>query len=49
MKLFACIKKDIRLVLGKGWRSVLFLLAPVLLLLVMMPFMGQMADTGTYT
>ena len=49
MKLLACIKKDIRLVFGKGWKSILFLLVPVLLLLVMMLFMGQMASAGTYT
>ena len=49
MKLFACIKKDIRLVFGKGWRSILFLFVPILLLLVMMLFMGQMADAGTAT
>ncbi len=49
MKLFACIKKDIRLVFGKGWESLLFLFVPILLLLVMTLFMGQMADAGTYT
>lgn len=49
MKLVACVKKDIRLVFGKGWRSILFLFVPILLLLVMMLFMGQMADAGTST
>lgn len=47
MKLLACVKKDIRLVFGKGWKSVLFLLTPLLLLLVMMAFMNGMADAGT--
>ena len=49
MKLFACIKKDIRLVFGKGWKSVLLLFVPALLLVVMMLFMGQMVDAGAYT
>jgi ABC-type multidrug transport system permease subunit len=49
MKLVACIKKDIRLVFGKGWKSILFLLVPILLLLVMTQFMGGMADAGTAT
>lgn len=49
MKLAACVKKDIRLVFGKGWKSILFLFVPILLLSVMMPFLGQMADAGTAT
>ena len=49
MKLEKKKKKDIRLVFGKGWKSILFLFVPILLLSVMMPFLGQMADAGTAT
>ncbi len=49
MKLFACIKKDIWLVFGKGWKSILLLVVPLVLLLVMTLFMGQMANAGAVT
>ena len=49
MKLFACIKKDIRLVFGKGWKSVLLLIVPIVLLLAMSLFMGKMANAGAFT
>ncbi len=48
MKLLACIKKDIRLVFGGGIRGLLYLAMPLLLVLLMTPFMSGLAGGSTY-
>ena len=48
MKLLACIKKDIKLICGNGFRSVLLLLLPIFLILLITFFMGGMAEENTY-
>ncbi len=48
MKLIACIKKDINLICGKGWKGILLLIFPILLLFLIIFFMRGMANENTY-
>ena len=48
MKFLACIKKDIKLLCGNGFRGIFLLAFPVLLLLVLGVFLRGMADENTY-
>lgn len=48
MKILACIKKDIRLICGNGFKGVLLLAFPVLLLFVLGMFMRGMANENEY-
>ena len=48
MKLLACIKKDIKLICGNGFKGIFLLLFPVFLLFLLTFFMRGMADENTY-
>ena len=48
MKLFACIKKDIRLLTGGGIKSLLFPFVPILLVFLMFLGMGSLSEKRSY-
>ena len=48
MKLFACIKKDIRLLTGGGIKSLLFPVVPILLVFLMFFGMGSLSEKRSY-
>lgn len=48
MKLIACIKKEIKLICGNGWKGIFLLLFPILLLFLIIFFMRGMANENTY-
>ncbi len=45
MRFLACLKKDIRLLTGGGWRQLLFLLLPIALVLIMLAGMRSVASS----
>ena len=48
MNLFACIKKDIRLLTGGGIKSLLFPFVPILLVFLMFLGMGSLSEKRSY-